>query len=76
MLSCMWLRYRGFVTWKPLQRYTHLRQTGDKYENWRRFPTITEHNSKLRFTKNGAFPRRRRSQRNATAQERLFQGQK
>ena len=24
----------GHRSWQSLQRYTHLRQTGDKYEHW------------------------------------------
>lgn len=31
----------GHRNWKSLQRYTHLRQTGDKFENWKWMPTVT-----------------------------------
>jgi integrase len=30
----------GHRSWNSLQRYTHLRETGDKYRDWRWFPTI------------------------------------
>ena len=31
----------GHRSWSSLQRYTHLRQTGDKYAGWRWLPIIT-----------------------------------
>ncbi len=32
----------GHRSWTSLQRYTHLRATGDKYENWKWLATVTE----------------------------------
>jgi integrase len=34
----------GHRSWTSLQRYTHLRQTGDKYTSWRWQPIITKTN--------------------------------
>lgn len=31
----------GHRSWKSLQRYTHVRQTGDKYEKWKWLPYLT-----------------------------------
>ncbi len=31
----------GHKNWKSLQRYTHLRQTGDKFADWKWMPTVT-----------------------------------
>jgi integrase len=31
----------GHRSWSSLQRYTHLRQTGDKYVNWKWLPVVT-----------------------------------
>ena len=32
----------GHRSWSSLQRYTHLRQTGDKYEKWKWHATVSE----------------------------------
>ena len=32
----------GHQSWSSLKRYSHLRQTGDKYKNWRWFEIITK----------------------------------
>ncbi|MEM9810480.1 MAG: site-specific integrase [Pseudomonadota bacterium] len=62
----------GHRSWVSLKRYTHLRQVGDKYENWSWLEPVTVPSEDLRLTGKGAFPRRRRSQRNAEAQENLY----
>jgi integrase len=31
----------GHRSWSSLQRYTHIRQTGDKYAGWKWMPTVT-----------------------------------
>jgi integrase len=31
----------GHRSWVSLKRYTHIRQTGDKYKNWKWFPIMT-----------------------------------
>lgn len=33
----------GHKSWQSLQRYTHLRQTGDKYAGWKWFDEVTAH---------------------------------
>jgi len=35
----------GHRSWTSLKRYTHIRQTGDKYKNWKWLPTIIGQNS-------------------------------
>ena len=62
----------GHRSWNSLKRYTHLRDTGDKYENWNWLPIVTKADRNLKLTKGGALPRRRRSQRSTEAQERLY----
>ncbi|MEL6364117.1 MAG: site-specific integrase [Pseudomonadota bacterium] len=57
----------GHRSWISLKRYTYLRQSGDKYENWRWLNRVTTRSNSLKLTKNGALPRRRRSQRSAEA---------
>jgi len=32
----------GHRSWASLQRYTHLRQTGDKFAGWKWLPLVTE----------------------------------
>lgn len=32
----------GHKSWASLERYTHIRQTGDKYEGWKWMPIVTE----------------------------------
>jgi len=31
----------GHRSWTSLKRYTHIRHTGDKYENWKWLPIVT-----------------------------------
>ncbi|MGA8419323.1 MAG: tyrosine-type recombinase/integrase, partial [Pseudolabrys sp.] len=31
----------GHRSWTSLKRYTHIRQTGDKYKNWKWLPIVT-----------------------------------
>ena len=33
----------GHRAWSSLKRYTHLRETGDKYKDWRWLPVVAEH---------------------------------
>lgn len=33
--------HSGHRTWSSLQRYTHIRQTGDKYKDWKWLPIVT-----------------------------------
>jgi integrase len=33
----------GHKSWQSLQRYTHLRQTGDKYAGWKWLDVVTTH---------------------------------
>lgn len=68
--------HSGHRSWASLKRYMHLRQVGDKYEDWKWLPAVTEPNSKLKLTKRGSLPRTRRSQRSAEAQKGLFQKKK
>ncbi|MBI3759164.1 MAG: site-specific integrase, partial [Deltaproteobacteria bacterium] len=37
----------GHRSWSSLQRYTHLRQSGDKYAGWRWLPIVTQSNCKV-----------------------------
>lgn len=37
----------GHRSWQSLKRYTHIRQTGDKYERWKWLATVTEKRPKL-----------------------------
>ena len=53
----------GHRSWTSLKRYTHLRQTGDKYEGWKWFAEVTKKDPALKLVQRGQFPRRRRSQR-------------
>ncbi|MFK7792880.1 MAG: site-specific integrase [Devosiaceae bacterium] len=53
----------GHRSWTSLKRYTHLRQTGDKYEDWKWLPEVTKKDPALRLVRNGQLPRRRRSER-------------
>ena len=53
----------GHRSWTSLKRYTHLRQTGDKYEDWKWLPEVTKLDNSIRLVKNGKYPRRRRSER-------------
>lgn len=62
----------GHRSWNSLKRYTHLRDTGDKYENWNWLRIVIKTDRNLKLTKGGGFPRRRRSQRSAEAQVRLY----
>ncbi|MEL7043084.1 MAG: site-specific integrase [Pseudomonadota bacterium] len=62
----------GHRSWTSLKRYTHLRQTGDKYENWRWLEVVSKGDPSLKLTTGGSLPRRRRSERTKLAQDRLF----
>lgn len=54
----------GHRSWTSLKRYTHLRQTGDKYDGWIWLAEVTKKDPTLKFVRHGEFPRRRRSDRN------------
>ena len=58
----------GHRSWKSLQRYTHIRQKGDKYAGWKWLEAATAPLENARITKKGGLPRRLRSQRNGTRQ--------
>jgi integrase len=53
----------GHRSWTSLKRYTHLRQTGDKYDGWKWLSEVTRKDPALKLVQHGQFPRRRRSQR-------------
>ena len=53
----------GHRSWTSLKRYTHLRQTGDKYDGWKWLGEVTRKDPALKLVQHGQFPRRRRSQR-------------
>lgn len=54
----------GHRSWKSLQRYTHVRQQGDKYAGWRWMDAATGQ-TETRLTARGGLPRALRSERNA-----------
>lgn len=62
----------GHRSWNSLKRYSHLRQTTDKHDNWPWLSVTSKPDPNLKLTNGGSLPRRRRSQRSAEAQERLF----
>jgi hypothetical protein len=45
----------GHRSWSSLKRYTHLRQTGDKYAGWKWFSVLTSSASSLRAPPKRAF---------------------
>lgn len=53
----------GHRSWTSLKRYTHLRQTGDKYTDWEWLPEVTSLDNTIKLVKSGKYPRRRRSER-------------
>lgn len=53
----------GHRSWTSLKRYTHLRQTGDKYADWKWLPEVTKLDNSITLVKHGKYPRRRRSER-------------
>lgn len=53
----------GHRSWTSLKRYTHLRQTGDKYADWKWLPEVTILDDRIKLVRHGQFPRRRRSER-------------
>lgn len=53
----------GHRSWQSLKRYTHLRQSGDKYAGWKWIAESAKPIPGLRITKKGDMPRRRRSGR-------------
>lgn len=57
----------GHRSWTSLKRYTHLRQTGDKYDDWKWVAEVTKKDPTLKLVRHGQFPPRRRSDRNWTA---------
>ncbi|MET3579963.1 hypothetical protein ABID19_002994 [Mesorhizobium robiniae] len=54
----------GHRSWTSLKRYTHLRQTGDKYDGWKWLTEVTKNDPTLNLARHGQSPRRRRSDRN------------
>lgn len=64
----------GHRSWTSLKRYTHLRHSGDKYDAWPWLGAVCKRDSKLKLTQGASLPRRRRSERSAAAQERLYGG--
>jgi integrase len=54
----------GHRSWTSLKRYTHLRQTGDKYDGWKWLADVTKKDPTLKLVRHGEFPRRLRSDRN------------
>lgn len=57
----------GHRSWSSLKRYTHLRQTGDRYHGWKWLAEVTKKDPALKLVRHGDFPRRRRSERNGTS---------
>lgn len=53
----------GHRSWQSLQRYTHIRETGDKYAGWKWIDAATVAPPRFRLTRHGQMPRRRRSER-------------
>lgn len=53
----------GHRSWTSLKRYTHLRQTGDKYKNWKWKQIATCQVASPRLTRRGSLPRKLRSER-------------
>jgi len=45
----------GHRSWSSLKRYTHLRQTGDKYAGWKWFSVLTSSTSSVRTSPKCAF---------------------
>lgn len=54
----------GHRSWISLKRYTHLRQTGDKYAGWKWLAEVTKKDPALKLVRGGQFPHRRPSGRN------------
>lgn len=61
----------GHRSWKSLQRYTHVRQTGDKYEGWKWMRAAITPSEIQKITAKGGLPRALRSERNARQRVRL-----
>lgn len=53
----------GHRSWTSLKRYTHLRQTGDKYAGWSWMAEVTKRDNTLKLVRYGQLPRKRRSDR-------------
>lgn len=53
----------GHRSWTSLKRYTHLRQTGDKYKAWKWLPDVANPEAIPRLTRKGSLPRKLRSER-------------
>jgi integrase len=56
----------GHRDWKSLKRYAHIKQTGDKYADWKWLPVATAPIDGLAITRKGRLPRKLRSQRGRT----------
>jgi integrase len=56
----------GHRSWTSLKRYTHIKQSGDKYAGWRWLQLATTPPD-IRLHRNGQLPRRRRSERQLIA---------
>jgi len=54
----------GHRSWKSLQRYTHVRQKGDKYAGWPWLAAATSPVDSPRITAKGSLPRALRSVKN------------
>ena len=59
----------GHRSWKSLQRYTHVRQKGDKYAGWPWLEAATAPADNPRITQKGGLPRSLRSARYARQQQ-------
>jgi integrase len=53
----------GHRSWSSLQRYTHIRQIGDKYAGWKWLPVVTAPDERLKLIRFGRFPRRTKMDR-------------
>lgn len=62
--------HSGHRSWTSLKRYTHLRQSGDKYEGWRWLSEVTKKDRALKLVGHGQLPRTRRSTRRHRLEER------
>jgi hypothetical protein len=58
--------FSGHRSWASLKRYTHIRQSGDKYAGRKWLKVATTPIENMRLTTKGNFPRRQRSDRAET----------
>ncbi len=63
----------GHRNWKSLQRYTQIRQSGDKFEGWKWMRAATTPSKIQKITAVGGLPRALRSERAFTQRVRLQQ---